>query len=90
MIAVSGWLIDDEDYKRMYGIVPDDLTLEERLERFYEIYCPERFLPFPCRAISFTGRLPKIEQEAFDWRGDPHHLMEQVLLLSSPLPLISS
>jgi hypothetical protein len=53
MIAVSGWLIDEEDYKRMYGIVPDDLTLEERLERFYEIYCPERLVslslshPFP-------------------------------------------
>jgi hypothetical protein len=47
MIAVSGWLIDEEDYKRMYGIVPDDLTLEERLERFYEIYCPERLVSLP-------------------------------------------
>jgi hypothetical protein len=43
MIAVSGWLLDDEDYKRMYGIVPDELTLEERLERYYEIHCPDRF-----------------------------------------------
>ena len=24
-------------------------------------------------------RLPKIEKEAFDWREDPHHLMEQVI-----------
>jgi hypothetical protein len=52
MIAVSGWLLDDEDYKRMYGIVPDDLTLEERLERFYEIHCPERSPPFPCPPFS--------------------------------------
>lgn len=61
MIAVSGWLIDEEDYKRMYGIVPEDLTLEERLERFYEIYCPERLVR---SSLSCKGRSNSLNQIA--------------------------
>lgn len=42
MICVSGWMIDKEDYKKSFGIVPHDMQDEERLRRFYEIHCPQK------------------------------------------------
>ena len=42
MICVSGWLIDKEDYKKSFGIVPHEMQDEERLRRFYQLYCPQK------------------------------------------------
>ncbi len=42
MIVVSGWIEQDEDEKRAFGIVPAVMSDEERLTRFYEVNCPER------------------------------------------------
>jgi len=42
MICVSGWMIDKEDHKKSFGIVPHEMTDEERLRRFYQIHCPQK------------------------------------------------
>ena len=42
VIMVSGWMIDAEDHRKTFGVVPQELSLEERLTRFYAIHCPAR------------------------------------------------
>jgi hypothetical protein len=42
IISVSGWLNQKEDYKRSMGIVPNEMSPQERLFRFYSIHMPER------------------------------------------------
>jgi hypothetical protein len=37
MIMVSGWMEEDEDDKRTFGVVPDHMGFQERLTRFYRI-----------------------------------------------------
>jgi hypothetical protein len=49
MIMISGWLEQDEDYKRAFGVLPLNMSEEERLTRFYELHCPQR--------------LPKVKKE---------------------------
>lgn len=44
IISVSGWLNNKEDYKRSMGIVPDKMSPQERLFRFYSIHMPERYV----------------------------------------------
>ena len=44
IISVSGWLNHKEDYKRSMGIVPDDMSPQERLFRFYSIHMRERLV----------------------------------------------
>jgi hypothetical protein len=90
MIAVSGWLLDTEDYKRMYGVVPDEMTLEVNLILSGCIILIRKDLKDSMKSIVLRGssasfqffahsvRLPKVQQEAIEWRNDPHHLMEQV------------
>ena len=42
MICVSGWMIDKEDYKKSFGIVPHTMQDEERTRRFYQLHCPQK------------------------------------------------
>lgn len=42
MIMVSGWMENDEDYKRAFGVLPEIMSFHERLIRFYQIHAPER------------------------------------------------
>eukprot|EP01039_Chlorochromonas_danica_P008478 gene8478-9344_t len=42
MIMVSGWMENDEDYKRAFGVLPEILSFQERLIRFYQMHAPER------------------------------------------------
>eukprot|EP01032_Pedospumella_encystans_P010520 gene10520-12287_t len=46
MIMVSGWMEEDEDDKRTFGVVPSDknISLKERLVRYYRIHDPARLL----------------------------------------------
>lgn len=44
VIMVSGWMIEKEDYRKTYGVVPREMPLEERLKRFYELHCPLRLV----------------------------------------------
>jgi uncharacterized membrane protein len=41
MICISGWMAQKDDYKRTFGVIPDEdsLELEERLSRFYQQVC---------------------------------------------------
>jgi hypothetical protein len=42
MIMVSGWMEEDEDDKRTFGVVPEHMGLQERLTRFYRIHDTSR------------------------------------------------
>ena len=64
MILVSGWMEEDEDDKRAFGILPDYISHAERLSRFYEIHCPDR--------------LNKMEQELEDFYFHIEDLYDQV------------
>ena len=39
---VSGWMEEAEDDKRTFGVVPKEMSLKERLTRFYKIHDPVR------------------------------------------------
>lgn len=64
VIMVSGWMIDEDDYRKTFGVIPDEMSLEERLRRFYELHCPMR--------------LPGATSEAQMWKDDEHTLLDQV------------
>ena len=42
IIMISGWMQDDEDYKRAFGIVPSHMELNEIMTRFYQVNDPKR------------------------------------------------
>ena len=48
VVAISGWLLQDYDFQRPWGVVPSNPRISDRveiLERFYSVYCPEQL---PC------------------------------------------
>jgi len=64
MVMVSGWVLHKEDYKRTFGIVPDTMSLEERLVRFYQIHCKDR--------------VGKAKEEAKKWKNNEDELLDQM------------
>jgi hypothetical protein len=45
VVAISGWLLEDSDFQRPWGVVPSNPPIRDRvqlLERFYSVYCPEQ------------------------------------------------
>ncbi len=45
VVAISGWLLEDSDVQRPWGVVPSNPPIRDRvqlLERFYSVYCPEQ------------------------------------------------
>jgi hypothetical protein len=42
VIMVSGWMDEAEDDKRTFGVLPEEMSLKERLVRFYQLHDPSR------------------------------------------------
>ncbi|GAX14893.1 hypothetical protein FisN_29Lh109 [Fistulifera solaris] len=45
VVAISGWLLEDSDVQRPWGVVPSNPPIRDKvqlLERFYSVYCPEQ------------------------------------------------
>jgi hypothetical protein len=51
MIMVSGWMEEEDDDKRTFGVPPDSdrMPLRERLTRYYRLHDPAR-----CAALRRT------------------------------------
>mmetsp|Transcript_24904 Transcript_24904/g.41639 ORF Transcript_24904/g.41639 Transcript_24904/m.41639 type:complete len:896 (-) Transcript_24904:180-2867(-) len=62
MIMISGWLDEEEDDKMAFGVLPEELTLTERLYRFYQLYAPER--------------LKNVETESECFAEDPNAMLK--------------
>lgn len=41
-ICISGWLTDEFDFQRPWGVIPNNLSRLERLKRFFSVVDPER------------------------------------------------
>lgn len=58
-VAISGWLLEDYDFQRPWGVAPSNPKISDRLEileRFYSVYCPEQ-LPHAKRHLEvFKGQ----------------------------------
>jgi len=61
---VAGFMEHDEDDKRTFGIVPDELSLRERLTRYYSIHARDR--------------LEKVDNEVQCFEDDPQSLFDHV------------
>jgi hypothetical protein len=66
VIMVSGWMIEEDDYRKTFGVIPEEMSLGERLRRFYELHCP--------------ARLALADEEAKMWRNDETTLLDQVCI----------
>jgi hypothetical protein len=94
MIMVSGWMEEDEDDKRTFGVVPEHMGLQERLTRFYRIHDTSRLVgisSYDSASIYKTSlywcvahdyRLGKAANEAKCFEVDPAALFEQVHYVS--------
>jgi hypothetical protein len=77
-IAISGWLRDEFDFQRPWGVTPSNPRLRDRvelLERFYSVYRPDH-VP-KCRKIlqSWEGEEKELWQLLKEKYGrDPDHL----------------
>jgi hypothetical protein len=70
MIMVSGWMEEEEDHRRAFGILPSHIGDEERLIRYYELHAPYR--------------LTKVEMELMEFGDDRYDdLSNQVILVTS-------
>jgi hypothetical protein len=83
---VSGWMHHEEDYKRSFGIMPTQLSLAERLARFYSMHSPERYaevysddnLKWVMCIQYIVRRLSMAADEAGMFRKNPDLLYEHV------------
>jgi hypothetical protein len=88
MIMISGWLENNEDYKRAFGVLPEYMSFKERLTRFYQNHCPDRYCIDPENdgnaANMMLGticcRLGEVEEELEDFEDRPDQLFDQVML----------
>lgn len=59
VVAISGWLLEEYDFQRPWGVVPSNPNISDRveiLERFYSVYCPEQ-LPYARQHLElYKGR----------------------------------
>jgi hypothetical protein len=70
MIMVSGWMEEEEDHRRAFGILPSHISDDERLIRYYELHAPYR--------------LTKVEMELMEFGDDRYDdLSNQVILGTS-------
>eukprot|EP01038_Epipyxis_sp_PR26KG_P014831 gene14831-19925_t len=56
IIMVSGWIDEEDDYKRVFGVLPNSLPFEERLTRYYTQNCAQR--------------LPSVELDVEAWQDN--------------------
>ena len=64
VLMVAGFMENDEDDKRSFGVLPDELSLKERLTRYYSIHAPDR--------------LEKVDSEVLCFEDDPQQLFDHV------------
>lgn len=65
ILCISGWLRDECDFQRPWGLQPSHPKItdrKEKLERFYSIYSP--------------SHIPKVERILHNWRGEEDKLWE--------------
>ena len=65
ILCISGWLTDECDFQRPWGLQPSHPKIadrKEKLERFYSIYSP--------------SHIPKVERILFNWKGEEDKLWE--------------
>jgi hypothetical protein len=64
VLMVAGFMENDEDDKRSFGVLPDELSLKERLTRYYSIHARDR--------------LEKVDNEVLCFEDDPQPLFDHV------------
>jgi len=83
IVMISGWMDQDEDDKRVFGLVPQDMGLKERLHRFYQLHAPEKLCTVENESKCFEDDPEQIctyLKEAYD--KDPREMDS----LMPPLP----
>ncbi|KAJ1422812.1 hypothetical protein B484DRAFT_398912 [Ochromonadaceae sp. CCMP2298] len=61
MLMVPGWIGAEEDEKRTFGVLPEKMSLRERVERYYAVHAPER--------------VPLAAEECEAMEGEPEQLL---------------
>eukprot|EP01032_Pedospumella_encystans_P010592 gene10592-12368_t len=87
MIMVSGWMEEDEDDKRTFGVVPseENISLKERLVRYYRIHDPSRLSYAELEAANYS-RDPSPLFSALKERYGKDPLDAESLIPPLPLP----
>ena len=75
-LCISGWIRDNLDFDRPWGITPEGLSKTEKLQRFFSVYDPEKVDKCELIMEQWQGREEQFWDLLRDTHGrDPDHLL---------------